>query len=97
MEYVILVKPKFKPKMDYEQFFPKQTVQECEREKFVAGLLAILTTVYLLFDCMYMCTASRKMKALRDENETLKSIVLKSMERGLLRMMHQQTEDEHED
>lgn len=83
--------------MDYEQFFPKKVMKECADEHYIIGLFTIMTAVYILIDCVYMCSASRKMKTLRDENETLKSIVLKSMERGLLRMMNQPTEDDHDD
>lgn len=99
MEWINLVKPNFKPKMDYEQFFTTQEMQpcECDREKLTIGLLATMICVYILIDCISMCSTSRKMKTLRDENETLKSIVFKSMERGLIRMMHMPQEDEHED
>lgn len=83
--------------MDYEQFFPKQEMKACEREHTVLGVVGVLTLIYMLVDCIYVCSANRKMKALKNENETLKSIILKSVERNLLRMMHQSTEDEHED
>lgn len=83
--------------MDYEQFFPKQEMKACEREHTVLGVVGVLTLIYMLVDCIYVCSANQKMKALKNENETLKSIILKSVERNLLRMMHQSTEDEHED
>lgn len=97
MEWIILLKPNFKPKMDYEQFFSKQTAPECEREKFTIGLFTVLIAVSVLIDCVCMCRSSRKMKTLRHENETLKTIILKSVERSLLKMMHQPQEDDHED
>ncbi len=97
MNSVILVKSNFKPKMDYEQFFPKQMEPQCERERFTIGVLAVLTLVYLLVDCMSIRNTNRKMNTLHTENETLKSIILKSMERSLLQMMHQEPDNEHED
>lgn len=91
------MKSNFKPKMDYEQFFPKQMEPQCERERFTIGVLAVLTLVYLLVDCMSIRNTNRKMNTLHTENETLKSIILKSMERSLLQMMHQEPDNEHED
>lgn len=96
-EQVVLLNYSVKPKMDYEQFFPKQVVNECGHENYIIGLFAILTAMYMLVDCIYMCSSSRKMNNLQTENETLKSIVLKSMERNFLRMMHQPEENSHED
>lgn len=83
--------------MDYEQFFPKQMAKECSDEHYIIGVFSIIFAVSILLDCISMCRANRKMRALQYENETLKSIVLKSMERGVLRMMNQPTEDDHED
>jgi len=83
--------------MDYEQFFPKQEMKACEREHTILGIVGMLTVIYLLIDCVYMCSTDRKMKALKNENETLKSIILKSVERNLLRMMHQADNEIHED
>jgi hypothetical protein len=80
--------------MDYEQFFSTQTMPECVHEKFTIGMLTFMIAAYILVDCVAMCNASRKMKSVQDENETLKSIVLKSVERNLLRMMHQPEEEE---
>jgi hypothetical protein len=83
--------------MDFEQFCPKQPISECKDEKFTIGLLAIFTSLYVLIDCLASCRANRKLNALQGENETLKTIILKTMERSLLRMMHQPQENEHED
>ena len=83
--------------MDYEQFFPKQMEPQCERERFIIGVFTVLTLVCLLTDCINIRNKNRKLTTLQTENETLKSIILKSMERSLLRMMHQEPEDDHED
>jgi len=83
--------------MDYEQFFPKQTTLECANEKFALGLLAIVSTVYILVDCISMCRSNRKMNDIQHQNETLKEIILKSMELGLIRLMQHSAEDDHED
>lgn len=80
--------------MDYEQFFPKQTTPECVNERFTLGMLAVLTIGYILIDCMTTCNANRKIKTLESENKTLKSIVLKSVERSLLKMMNQPEEED---
>ena len=80
--------------MDYEQFFPKQMTSECVNERFALGMLAVLTIGYMLVDFITTCNANRKIKTLESENNTLKSIVLKSVERSLLKMMHQSEEED---
>lgn len=80
--------------MDYEQFFPKQEVKCEDCGNIVRGVLVVMTVLSLLIDCISSCKNKRKIHALETENKTLKSIILKSVDRALVKMMKP---DEHED
>ncbi len=72
--------------MDFEQFCPKVVETKCEDcGSLVRGVLVIMTVLSLLLDCVSTCRAKRKMNTLQTENETLKSIILKSVDRALVK------------
>ena len=74
--------------MDYEQFFPKQTMQEkCDCSDHIRGTVVILLLLSLVFDCITSCRRSKKMERLENENTTLKNVILTSVDKALVRMM----------
>jgi hypothetical protein len=72
--------------MDYDQFFPKKEV-ECDCSDHIRGTAFLITLVVFLIDCIAQCSHNKKMKKLETENETLKSVLFKSVDRALIRMM----------
>lgn len=80
--------------MDYEQFFPKQ-VPECDCSDHIRGTVIILVAIYLVFDCITMCKRSKKMDRLENENKTLKTIILSSVDKALVRIMKNGNDDEN--
>lgn len=70
--------------MDYEQFCPKQ---ECDCSNHIRGTVIILVMINLLIDCVASCKRSNLIKELTTENETLKSVILNSVDRVLVKMM----------
>lgn len=85
--------------MDYEQFFPPQTTNECGREHRIIGFFVFVTVVSILVDVVSYCRTNRKLRDLQNENESLKSLILKTVDRTLVRMMKNgnDSDDEHED
>jgi hypothetical protein len=83
-------------KMDYEQFF--QT-QECNCYNSVRTVVVILSLLTLVIDCVTVCKRNRKIEQITTENETLKTIILKSVDKAFIHMMKNgnDSEDDHED
>ena len=82
--------------MEYEQFFSYQTDNKCQYENGVIMILGSIILLTVLFDCISNCKSRRR---LSDENETLKTIIVKSVERTLIKMMKNGNDEEnyHED
>ncbi len=83
--------------MDYEQFFVKQDDHKCDNHVRMA--VAVVTLLYIILDLTLTCGQQRKVKDLQKENQTLKTVILKSVDRALIRMMKNgnDSDDEHED
>lgn len=71
----------------------------CATEHRIIGLFTILTVACLASVCASTCATSREIESLKNENETLKSLILKSIDKVLLRMMKNgsTSDNEHED
>lgn len=84
--------------MDYDQFFVKQE-NTCAAEHRIIGLFTIVTVFSLLIDLVSCCRTNQKLQNLQNENESLKSLILKSVDKAFVRMMKNgnDSEDEHED
>lgn len=84
--------------MDYEQFIVKQD-DTCATEHRIIGLFAVATVFSILVDLVSCCRTNRKIRDLQNENESLKSLILKSVDKVFVRMMKNgnNSEDEHED
>ena len=82
--------------MEYEQFFSYQTDNKCQYENGVIMILGGIILLSLLCDCISNCKSRRR---LSDENETLKTIIIKSVDRTLIKMMKNGNDEEnyHED
>lgn len=83
--------------MDYEQFVEKDNNHTCDNQ--IRMTILVMTAIYLILDLTLMCKANRREKALKQENETLKNVILKSVDRVFVRMMKNGNDsgDEHED
>lgn len=79
--------------MDYEQFFPKMQETKCDNQ--IRLTIVVMTLLYVILDLTMMCKANRREKALKQENETLKNVILKSVDRALIRMMKNGNDTEH--
>lgn len=83
--------------MDYEQFSVKSDKCACDTQ--VRGAVLIVSAFYILVNLVLNYREVRREKLLQQENETLKNIVLKSVDNALVRMMKNgnNSEDEHDD
>lgn len=71
--------------MDYEQFFVKTEQPKCENE--IRMTIIVMMIVWVILDVTLMCKAKHREKSLKQENETLKNVILNSVDRALVRMM----------
>jgi ABC-type transporter Mla MlaB component len=83
--------------MDFEQFFPEVKVSDCDCSNHVQATMVIITGLCLLVDCITSCKRNRKISKLTSENETLKSMILASVEKVILKMMKNGNQSEDDD
>ena len=87
--------------MDYEAMFCKydsSEVKECDCYPQVRVTLLIVTLLALLVDCVGHCRVRYRVKHLEKENETMKSLILTSLDKAFVRIVKNgygtQNEDE---
>ena len=82
--------------MEYEQFFSYQVDEKCGYEQTVIMILGSIILLSLLYDCISDC---KSRKRLSNENETLRAIIVKSVDKTLINMMKNGNDEEncHED
>lgn len=80
--------------MDYEQFFTTSNEHKCDNQ--IRMTILVVTLLYVILDLTLTCKNNRKVKDLQKENETLKSVILKSVDRALMRMMKNGNESEED-
>lgn len=82
--------------MEYEQFFSYQIDEKCGYEQTVIMILGSIILLSLLYDCISDC---KSRKRLSNENETLRAIIVKSVDKTLINMMKNGNDEEncHED
>lgn len=101
-EYIKILKPKFKPTMDFEYFLPDQVVVDnihnCRYEIGATLLLVktLLTVCGLVVFCCIKDSSSR-VERLERKNRTLKKIIMSTMEAGILKMMMKNGNDDDDD
>ena len=86
--------------MDYDQFMPKQPMDEkCDCSNHIRGTIFVLSVLTLVVDCIASCRRKRKMEEIENENKTLKSIILSSVDKAFVKMMKNgnDSEDEHDE
>lgn len=81
--------------MEYEQFFTNIEQPKCVSE--IRMTIVIMTILYLILDLTLTCKAKDREVALKKENDTLKSVILKSVDRALIRMMKNGNDSETDD
>lgn len=72
--------------MDYNQFIPKNA-DGCDCSNHIRGTIILFLMVSLVIDCVTSCSRARKVYRLEHENNTLKEIILKTVDKTLVRMM----------
>lgn len=82
--------------MDYEQFFTTSP-HDAKCDNQIRLTILVMTLIYVVLDLTLMCKANRRMNAVKQENETLKSVILKSVDRALVRMMKNGNDYEYTD
>lgn len=88
--------------MDFEFLHDEQPVTkptDCNCTQHICVTVLMLTIVNLLINCVYKCQESQKVRHLKRENETLKSMILKSVDNAFMRIMKNgnDTDDEHDE
>lgn len=110
-ETVILVKPNFKPKMDFDQFLCDQPPPaKCDCKDEIIGTIAIMNMLFFITltawwcarQCIDRCCKSESsentIQDLKQRNKTLERIIFTAMESKILQAMNQaDQEDLHED
>ncbi len=81
--------------MDYEQFFTTSNEHKCDSQ--IRMTILVVTLLYVIIDLTLTCKNNRKVNDLQKENETLKSVILKSVDRALVRMMKNGNDSEEDD
>jgi len=81
--------------MEYEQFFTNTEQPKCVSE--IRMTIVVMTILYLILDLTLTCRAKDREMALKQENETLKNVILKSVDRALVRMMKNGNDPETDD
>jgi hypothetical protein len=83
--------------MDYDQFIPNQPVEEkCDCSNHIRGTFVVLLLISLLYDCVTSCRRNRKIERLKNENKTLKNLILASVDKALVKMMKNGNDSESE-
>lgn len=88
--------------MDYESMFCKYDsteVKECNCYPQIRVLSLVLTLLALVIDCVGHCRTRSRVKTLTAENETMKSLILTSLDKTFTGFVKNgyETENEHED
>jgi hypothetical protein len=78
--------------MDYEQFFAKSEDHTCDNQ--VRAAILVVTIIYIILDLTLTCKKNRREKMLKQENETLKNVILQSVDRAFVRMMKNGNEND---
>jgi hypothetical protein len=78
---------KIKARMDFDQFCPEVKVSECDCSNHIRLTMVLITGLFLLVDCVTSCKRNRKISELTSENETLKSMILTSVEKVIVKLM----------
>ena len=84
--------------MVYEQFFVTQN-NECVTEKRVIGLFGFLTVLCITVSCASAYIQTIQMNDLAKENRSLKTRILKRLDKAFVRFMKNgyESEEEHEE
>lgn len=91
--------PNFKPKMNFEELLSKRETEECDCSNHIRGAIFLMSILYLVFDCVHSCRRNHQIAELTVENNNLKTIVLKSLDKAFTNLMKNgnNSENEHED
>jgi hypothetical protein len=79
--------------MEYEQFFTTNATTTMDSSYLYVAILGILS-LNLMMKCYKTCRKSRRVLQLEQENHTLKSIILQSVDKALVRMLKNGSHDD---
>lgn len=79
--------------------YDSSEVKECNCYSEIRVTLLIVTLLALLVDCVGHCRARSRVRVLKAENETMKSLILTSLDKAFTGVMKNgyETDNEHED
>lgn len=78
-----------------EQFFVTQN-NECVTEKRIIGLFGFLTVLCITVSCASAYIQTRQMNELTKENRSLKTLILRRLDKAFVRFMKNGNESEEE-
>jgi hypothetical protein len=86
--------------MDYDQFLHKDVPEDsCDCTNKVCLAISLMAIIYLVAECIVHPSQIQKEKIakLKTENENLRSILMKSVDRAFVRMMKNGNDSDDED
>lgn len=88
--------PNFKSKMNFEEILSERKTEECDCTNPIRGALLVISLMYLVMDCFYTRRTTRRINELKAENETLKTVILRSVDQVFMKMMKNGNDFQHE-
>jgi hypothetical protein len=73
--------------MEYEQFFTTNTIVDTNPIYLQVAIVGLLSLNLVMKCCLCWCNKRRHVAKLEQENHTLKSIVLQSVDKALVNML----------
>lgn len=85
--------------MNYEELLGEQYFAEKPCYSHIKVTLLVVTLLALLVDCVGHCRARCRVRRLEAENETMRSIIMTSLDKTFTRIVKNgyESENEHED
>jgi hypothetical protein len=83
--------------MEYEQFFNIDEVNSYNCSNEIRLTVICIGIIAILFDCIRSSKLEQRIKRLRTENNTLKGVILQSIDRKLTKTLKNGYDIEHSD
>ncbi len=83
--------------MEYEQFFTIDEVNPSTCQNEIKLTLICVGFIVIIIDCIRSCKLEQRIKKLRTENNTLKGVILQSIDRKLTKNLKNGYDIEYSD
>lgn len=80
--------------MEYEQFFTTNAITDTNTIYLQVAIIGLLSLNLVMKCCLCWCNKRRRMTDLEQENHTLKSIILQSVDKALVNMLKNGSHDD---